>query len=111
MATQRRTTAAEVAEAAAVTAAIKDGAEAQVETSHNGTTTVAYNQTMAEITMARRLYDIWQTAGGLGSDPKWDWNRQSDKAKNAWILVARAASPMVLLKHWAADDLASVQHG
>lgn len=93
------------------TAEIQDGAEAQVETSHNGTTTVAYSQSMAEITMAKRLYDIWQTAGGLGADRKWDWDRQSDKAKQAWILVARAASPMVLLKHWEAHDLASLLHG
>lgn len=89
------------------TATIKDGAEA-------GPTPmgaiVAYDQTMAEITMARRLYDVWQTVGGL-TDPKWDWERQSGKSHDAWLAVARAASPAVLAKHWKPASVADLLHG
>lgn len=86
-------------------AAIADGAEAQA----NGAI-VAYDQTMAEITMARRLYDVWQTVGGL-TDPKWDWERQSGKSHDAWLAVARAASPAVLAKHWKPSSVADLLHG
>jgi len=92
------------------TAEVKDGAEATVETQHNGTTVITFDPSMAELTMARRLYDIWATVGGL-TDVKWEWSRQTERAHAAWIAVARAASPPVLAKHWTVTDLADVLHG
>jgi hypothetical protein len=86
-------------------ATIKDGAEAQI-----ADTLVAYDQSMAEVTMARRLYEVWRTAGQL-YDPKWEWSKQSDQAHSAWLAVARAASPLILTKHWSAQKIASVNHG
>ena len=88
-------------------AEIKDGAEAGPTPMG---TFVSYDQTMAEITMARRLYDVWQTVGGL-TDPKWDWERQSGKSHDAWLAVARAASPAVLAKHWKPSSVADLLHG
>jgi len=87
------------------TAEIKDGAEAQV----NGTM-VGFDVAMAEITMAKRLYDVWCTVGGL-TDEKWQWSRQTDKSHAAWIMVARAASPPILARSWNAQQLAGLLHG
>jgi len=102
---QRRTTATEVAEATRVAAEIKDGAEAQI-----ADTLVAFEISMAEVTMAKRLYEVWRTAGQLG-DSKWDWSRQSTMAQHAWIAVARAASPPVLQKRWDTATIAGLNHG
>lgn len=88
-----------------VTASVKDGAEAQI-----ADTLVAYDQSMAEVTMARRLYEVWRTAGQLG-DPKWEWARQSTQAHHAWLCVARAATPAVLLKTFSVYEIAEINHG
>jgi hypothetical protein len=101
---QRKSTATE---AEPDTAEIKDGAEAQVT---DQDTVVTFDMSMAELTMARRLYDIWCTVGGL-TDERWIWSRQSERSRAAWIAVARAASPPVLAKRWSASTLAGLLHG
>lgn len=87
------------------TAKIVNGAEAVMP---NGTL-VVYDASMAEVTMAKRLYEVWRTVGQLG-DPKWEWSKQSDQSHAAWIAVARAASPAVMQKHWGPHEIASVNH-
>jgi hypothetical protein len=60
--------------------------------------------------LARRLYEVWCTAGQLSGE-KWDWHNQSTRSQQAWVAVARAVMGPALQEQFGVAEIASLVHG
>jgi hypothetical protein len=60
--------------------------------------------------IARRLYEVWVTAGQLSGD-KWDWANQSTRSQQAWVAVARATMGPAYQEQFGAPEIARLMHG
>ena len=60
--------------------------------------------------LARRLYEVWVTAGQL-SGPKWEWANQSTRSQQAWVAVARGVMGPALQEQFGMTEIAGLIHG
>lgn len=60
--------------------------------------------------LARRLYEVWKTAGQLSGE-KWDWSNQSTRSQQAWVAVARAVMGPALQEQFGVAEIVSLVHG
>lgn len=59
--------------------------------------------------LARRLYEVWRTVGGLDGE-RWEWTNQSTRAQQAWLVVARASLGPALQERFGQAEMAALMH-
>jgi hypothetical protein len=88
---------------------IEAPASTQVIGGHLSAEDHAHLHARMERGVARRLYEVWVTAGQLEGE-KWAWHNQSTRSQQAWVAVARATLGPALQERFSADDIGRLIH-